>query len=297
MKASFQIYKTRLLFIAGALFIMTSASPAGAQTSNETAQLLNRIEQLENQVQTMSRAVYRGDKDAAASLAAGAAGADSTAASTYEVRMSQLEDQQRKLTGQLEKIQFDIQQLKDRLDRMQADTDQRFQSQQPPAPAIAPATPSAAPAPAQSVTGTLGTLSEGSSEPASGNGPAETLYEAAFASVRDTKYDDAESKFKQFLSQYPSHPLAANAEYWLGETYYVRGDFKQAAKSFAQGYQDFPKSAKAADSLFKLSLSLAKLDKKDDACLSLRQFQKEYQSAAGPLQRKAEQEIKQLACP
>jgi tol-pal system protein YbgF len=289
--------KRGLLLLTGAFFFTVALSankPVFAQYSNETAQLLNRIKQLENQVQTLSRAVYRGDANAQAALAGGGAG-DTTAIANTDARMSQIEDQQRKITGDIEKISHDVEQLKDRLDKMQADTEQRFQQQQPgstAAPATAPENETAAPS---ATAGTLGTLSShGSSETA--GGPAETLYEDAFAQVRDTNYDAAETKFKQFLTQYPNHPLAANAQYWLGETYYVRGNYKQAAKRFAQGYQDFPKSPKAADSLYKLALSLSKMGNKDDACLSLRQFQKEFQTASGPLARKADQEIKELGC-
>lgn len=291
MKHPVHRYKTRLLLAAGALFVLCTGSAAQAQTSNETGQLLNRIKQIENQIQTMSRAVYRGDPNAEAALANAASGVDTTAVANFEARMSQVEDQQRQVTGQLEKITFEIQQLKEKIERMQADNEQRFvQLEQgraaAPAPSGTPVYSSGGPQAPSS--GTLGSP---------GNGPAETLYDEAFSHVRDMKYDEAEVKFRQFLQDYPAHPLAANAQYWLGETYYVRGDYKLAAKSFAQGYQDFPKSAKAADSLFKLSLSLFKLDKKDDACLSLRQLQKEFQTAAGPLQRKAAQEISLRGCP
>jgi tol-pal system protein YbgF len=294
MKRSFLNYKTRLLLTAGALFIICAQPPAGhAQTSNETSQLLNRINELENQVQTLNRAVYRGDKDAQAAVGSGVSGADANAAAANDQRMSAIEDAQRKLTGQLEKINFDLQQIKDRVEHLQADSDQRFQQLEhgaaaaPQSSVMAPSQASSA-APAE---GTLGTTSDGNA------GPAEALYEEAFNDVRDAKYDDGEAKFKQFLSQYPGHPLSANAEYWLGETYYVRGNFKDAARTFAQGYQSYPKSGKAEDSLYKLALSLGKMDKRDDACLSLRQLQKDFAGDTGPLHLKAQAEIKQLNCP
>ncbi len=298
MKRSILTYKTRLLLTAGALFIFcSSSSVVCAQTESETTQLLNRINQLENQVQTLSRAVYRGDKDAQGQVAAGAGGVDASAAANYEARMSAIEDEQRKLTGELEKASFNLQQIKDRLDHMQADTDQRFQQAEHGgvAPAAAQNNSVVAPPQAPASAGTLGTLNASGADGSAG--PAEALYEAAFADVRDSKYDDAEAKFKQFLSQYPGHPLSANAEYWMGETYYVRGDFKEAARTFAQGYQSYPKSGKAEDSLFKLALSLGKMGRKDDACLSLRQMQKDFAGDTGPLHLKAQAEIKQLNCP
>ena len=239
----------------------------------------------------MSRAVYRGEKIPAPQEMPSAGAPAPASVATFEVRIGQLEDKQRVLTGQLEKAAFEIDRLKARIERMQADTDQRFQQQGQASGTVSGgnAPTNIAPAPSNQ----LGTLSSGDGN----NGPAEAVYEAAFANIREAKYEQAESGFRQFLDQYPGHPLAANAQYWLGETYYVRGDFKQAAKVFAQCYQNFPKSPKAEDSLLKLGLSLSKLGKKDDACLSLRQLQKEVVDEANPLRRKAVQEIKQLVCP
>ena len=104
----------------------------------------------------------------------------------------------------------------------------------------------------------------------------ESLYEKGFSLVREAKYENAEKVFREFLSNYPEHVLASNAQYWLAETYFTRGEFSQSAKLFAKGYQDFPKSPKSPDNLLKLALSLYKLDKKDDACLSLMQLKKEF---------------------
>lgn len=289
------VKKTRLLLATGVLFFLCLSKAGHAQTQTEASQLLNRLNQLENQMQTMSRAVFRGEKmpeQAPAPMPAETA--SSTAA--FEIRLSQIEDQQRTLTGQLEKINFTLQKLEDRLTRVQADTEQRFQQQQSPVE-----NQPASLAPPYGGGNTLGTTSAGSAIPgagsARGNNPAEALYEAAFAHLRDAKYEEAEEGFKRFLSQYQGHPLSANAQYWLGEAYYVRGDFTQSAKSFAEGYQNFPQSAKAEDSLLKLSLSLSKLGRKDDACLSLRQLQKQFPDTPSPIRRRAEQEIKQLGCP
>lgn len=282
MKSSVQVYKTRLLLLAGALFVL-NVTPASAQ-NNDTAALLNRINQLENQVQTLSRAVYLGDKSGGAEAVA--AGAPPAAVAGFEVRMSQFEEQQRTLTGKIEKMIYDIDQLKSRFERLQTDVEQRFQEA---GGASSSGSSPTALAPVQQ----LGTLSASGGN----NGPAEALYEKSFSDIREGKYDQAEDGFKQFVSQYPGHPLASNAQYWLGETYYVRGDFKQAARIFAQGYQNFPKSAKAGDSLLKLGLSLSKLGRKEDACLSLKQLQTDVADTANPLRRKADGEIKQLGCP
>ena len=69
-----------------------------------------------------------------------------------------------------------------------------------------------------------------------------------------------------FIQQFPNDQLAGNAQYWLGETYYVRKRYNDAATAFAFGYQKYPKSGKGADDLLKLGMSLGSLGQKQDAC-------------------------------
>lgn len=319
--------KTGLLLVAGALFavFMTAEATAGFSQSADTGQLMNRISQLENQIQTLSRAVYRGKDlspaDAAALSASGSA--DTAAMANLDTRLNQLENQQRSLIGQLERMNHDVQQIKTRLDRLQTDNDQRFQQLERggasgAAGGAAGTTTGAAPATdttlyAQDVTSqvstgdartsgnsgarNLGTIPAGGSTGSNrGSDPANILYDQAFSDIREAKYDLAEDKFKRFMAIYPSHTLAANAQYWLAETYYVRGDYQQAARQFAQGYQTYPKGAKAPDSLLKLGLSLAQIGKKEDACLSFAQLKKEYPGDQSPAIRRADQETKRLGC-
>lgn len=254
--------------------------PAAAQTGGDTAALINRIHQLENQIQTLSRAVYRGDKLPDSMVQPPSAAPSVLGA--FESRVSDMEERQRALTGDIEKLNFQLQQIKTQMERLQVDTEQRFQHLNAAPPSAVTETSAAAPPAA---------------EGASGVDSASALYEAAFADIRDAHYDQAERGFRDFLRKFPTHTLAANAHYWLGETYYVRGDFKQSAKVFAKSYQDYPQGPKAVDSLLKLGLSLSKLGQKEDACLSLRQMKKEFAGAAPTLEARADQEIRQLACP
>ena len=294
---------------------MTAEATAGFSQSADTSQLLGRINQLENQIQTLSRTVYRGKapSPAEASAFSGGSSADTAALANIEVRLGQLETQQRNLTGQLERMNHDIQQMKTRLDRTLADNDLRFQQLERGGAAAgartgAPTTDNtlyaqdvtaqvtdSARTSGNSAAGNLGTLS-GSGTAPRGSDPASILYDNAFSDVREAKYEAAEDKFKRFMAMYPSHALAANAQYWLAETYYVRGNYQQAARAFAQGYQDYPKGAKAPDSLLKLALSLSQIGKKEDACLSFAQLKKEYGSEQTPVVRRAEQEAKRIGC-
>ena len=91
-------------------------------------------------------------------------------------------------------------------------------------------------------------------------GTQEEQYKYAFSLLRQANYDEAAQAFSVFLTRYPDDPLAGNAKYWLGETHYVRGDYQQAAVTFAEAYQSYPESSKAPDNLLKLALSLASLN-------------------------------------
>lgn len=306
-------YNAGLLFISGALLLglMTAPASAGfaqnspsgyAQNSGDMTQLMGRINQLENQIQTLSRSVYRGGK-MPAPMAGETSSLSGGALTQYEDRIGSLESQQRHMTGQLEQLTYDVGQMKTQLEKALADYDLRLQQLErggAAAPGITSGNGVLKPAGSQpELTGnlyadspqTLGTLSS------TGKSAADVLYEQGFTDIRNGKYESAADSLQKFMRDYSTHPLASNAQYWLGETYYVRGDYKQAAKQFAQGYQSYPKGAKAADSLLKLGLSLSKLNKKDDACLSFQQLKKEFPGDTTPTNRRAAQEMQSLGCP
>ena len=98
------------------------------------------------------------------------------------------------------------------------------------------------------------------------------------------------------MQMFPNDDRAGNAQYWLGETFYVRGNYAEAAKVFAQGYQKYPKSTKAPDNLLKLGLALSQTGKKQDACVTLMQLGKQFPSAAAVIKQRADDEMKKLNC-
>lgn len=284
-------YKAGALCIMALLFcLMQTSSVAQAQVvSNINRDVINRLKQVERQIQDISRSVFRDGKKAIASMGSG----DSSATvAGFEERVSQIEQDQRNITNKLERMEFELRKMQDKLKLIQSDNDQRF-NQAP--QSINRSKKSELDVPVTNVeprgtSKTLGTLSNK-------RGEAESIYEKAFKNIKDVHYDKAEEGFTEFLEKYPNHPLAPNSQYWLGETFYVRADYKQAAKSFAKGYQKFPKSAKAQDSLLKLSLSLAALGKKKDACLTLEQLKKEGETNPNhPIQRRVVKEMKKINC-
>ena len=69
-------------------------------------------------------------------------------------------------------------------------------------------------------------------------------YENALARFRDAKYADAIAGFKDFLTAYPDSTLAANAQYWIGYSYYALKDYKTSLanqKKLVAAYPDSPK--------------------------------------------------------
>jgi tol-pal system protein YbgF len=106
------------------------------------------------------------------------------------------------------------------------------------------------------------------------------LYESAYDHLLGRRFGPAEAEFKLFIDRYSDNPLAGDAQYWLGETYYVQNDYKQAAQSFLKSYRDYGKGRKAPDSLLKLGLSLNQLGQKPQACSSFAEVAKQFPKAA-----------------
>lgn len=110
---------------------------------------------------------------------------------------------------------------------------------------------------------------------ASGSSEKKT-YDSALLALKDNKFDDAEAKFADFIAKYPKSTMMSNAYFWHGETFFRRNNFEKAAISYLKGYKQFPKAAKAADSLLKLSLSLGSMGKTKEACAMLVKLENEF---------------------
>jgi tol-pal system protein YbgF len=123
----------------------------------------------------------------------------------------------------------------------------------------------------------------------------ESLYKKSDEALLRRQFGDAESGFRKFLASYPDHNLAGSAQYWLGETFYAQGDYKTAAQNFLHGYQKYPKSRRAPDSLLKLGIALAKLGQKDQACSFLGNVGGEYPKAV-EANKRAQAEFKRAGC-
>ena len=118
----------------------------------------------------------------------------------------------------------------------------------------------------------------------------------AFGLVKQADYPGAETALKAFLHDHPNDPLAGNAQYWLGETYYARNKYPEAAAAFAEGYKRYPKGPKAADGLLKLAMALARADQKKNACVVLTQLDQAFPHPGGAIRDRAAAEKKRVGC-
>lgn len=121
---------------------------------------------------------------------------------------------------------------------------------------------------------------------------AEDLYSKAYHFLVATSYDKSENWMREFIKRFPSHDLADNAHYWLGEIYLVKEDPEKAVVSFSTGLSKFPKGAKAPANLLKMGSAFKQMDKKDFAESSWRKLVRDY--AGSPEAEKATKELEGL---
>jgi tol-pal system protein YbgF len=90
---------------------------------------------------------------------------------------------------------------------------------------------------------------------AAGSSVEQAVYSQAFSALKAGSYSVAITGFKDFLSTYPASGLAENAQYWLGEAYYVTRSYDDAGTAFRAVLQKYPQSRKAPDAMLKLGFT------------------------------------------
>lgn len=101
-------------------------------------------------------------------------------------------------------------------------------------------------------------------------------YESAFDSLKEGRYAEAARRFQGFLDQYPSGEYAPNAQYWLGESYYVTQNYQIALEAFQRLLTQFPSSNKAPDALLKVGYCHYELRQWQPAESTLNQVVQQY---------------------
>jgi tol-pal system protein YbgF len=101
-------------------------------------------------------------------------------------------------------------------------------------------------------------------------------YQAAFDLIQGRKYEEAGRAFGDFLSAFPTSPLADNAQYWLAETHYVRRQYREALPEFRKVVEQYPQSAKLPDALLKVGYCQIELGDRTAARASLQDVVKQF---------------------
>lgn len=126
---------------------------------------------------------------------------------------------------------------------------------------------------------------------------AKGRYDAAYAALNQRQYAQAEAGFRDFIRDNPRDRLAADATYWLGESYLRQNKPKEAAQQFLKVTQEHAKSARAADAMLKLGMALSSLGAKDQACAAFAELGRKYPGAAAHVKQGADREQKKAHCP
>lgn len=163
-------------------------------------------------------------------------------------RIERLEQEMRELRGSIETMNHEMESLSRRQRELYLDLDRRLQRlesgdvQMRPAVTARPVEPGPAPDGDTMVPGT------GSSDPQA----VRAEYDSAFRLLQEGRYPAAITAFEGYLERYPDGPLTDNAQYWLGEAYYVTREYRTALASFQQVPDRFPDSQKVPDALLKI---------------------------------------------
>lgn len=253
-------------------------------------------------------------------------------ASEMLVRMNRMENDMRRLSGEIERLQFENRRLTDQLRKFQEDVDFRLNEKsgarpasppagQPGTPqrrgdAFDPARPAVGnvpgaprqlgsappiqiidePAPAAPKPLELGGGKPGPSVAAVAPTNAKEAFDAAMGAYRRKAFEDAEMGFRQFLQSYPRDGRAADATYWLGESYTARNRHREAAEQYLKVSTTWPKARRAPDSLLKLGVSLNALGSREQACATFAKLEVEHPQAPDAVKQGTEREKRRARC-
>lgn len=284
------------------------AARAATQSGQGDAALKARIESLEEQLVDMQ--VLVGTLESLARSGPAPAGARTTGGAD-PIRVDAIENQVRALTNQVQALSDQVRSMGGAPSRSEVAPPPPPVAQNPansfetapqltddaigglientPMPPVPAAGAAGAAAPPQVTTAAL-------PPPGDAANPKQ-LYETAYGYLLQRDYGAAQAAFDDFLGKFPSDSLAGNAQYWLGETHFVRGQYKAAAGAFLKGYQSYAQSSKAPDSLLKLAMSLDRLGQKDAACASYSELNSKFPDAPQSVKARAQSERQRVGCP
>ena len=294
------------------------------------------LEIIKNDLKTLERAVYSGSiKVNTTSTEQSNIELDSNSEDVltrHLLKLSEVEDQFRQLTNKFEEINFKLDKLSNRLSKIQADNQIRFQDIET---AISsgeitiqlsskPKTDSKSEIlPGSSQPQDLGSISYKDTETSETSQQIQSVdttatvvtetfqaeekilpqelspkkqYEFATSFLKVGDYSTAERAFREFVLSNSEHELAGSAQYWYAETFRIRQLYTDAASAYLEGYQKYPKGNKAPINLLKLGVSMVQIGEKDQGCKMINGVELQYPKANQSVIQKAKYESKKFEC-
>jgi tol-pal system protein YbgF len=246
------------------------------------------------------------------------------------LKLSDIESQFQELTNKFEEINFKLDKLSNRLSKVQADNQIRFQDientltteQGDQKITFKPKKNLQESLPGSSQPQDLGSISYKDSETNKTSQQIQSVettsaivtekfeseqkilpndtpiiqYDFATSFLKIGDYSMAERAFREFVITNPNHKLAGNAQYWYAETFRIRQLYTDAASAYLEGYQKYPKGEKAPINLLKLGVSMVQIGEKEQGCKMIKAIEKQYPKANQSVLQKAKYESKKFEC-
>ncbi len=309
------------------VFLIFSFSNLNADNHN----IYETLEQIQKDIKTLEKAVYS-DKNEINNnqLNTVTNYASEDVLTRHLLKLSEIESQFQKLTNKFEEINFKIDKLSNRMSKVQADNQLRFQNLEDSVPVtegtkkvtkkkssneneILPGssqpqdlgsisykntTNEDTTQKTQSIETTSSIITENfqANEKILPNDDPEKQYKFATSFLKVGDYSTAERAFREFVLVNPEHKLAGNAQYWYAETFRIRQLYTDAASAYLEGYQKYPKGEKAPINLLKLGVSMVQIGEKDQGCKMINGVQKQYPDANQSVIQKAKYESQKFEC-
>ncbi len=127
-------------------------------------------------------------------------------------------------------------------------------------------------------------------------GSARDDFDVGLAHLKQGEYETAQKDFEGFLGKYPRDRLAADAVYFLGETFSARGRHREAAEEYLKVATNYAKSQRAPEGLVRLGVSLNALGAKEQACATFGEVARKYPNASAAVKNSADRESKRAKC-
>ncbi len=225
----------RVAIIMAAALVAGCAGPGSRQTDSGPT-LAERVDALESHVQRLDNRMESGQM--------------LDLIQTVERLQADLRD----LRGDVERLGNDSESLNRRQRELYLDLDRRLQGIE------------AGGRPAGDAAGAAAIVPGPVDAPAAGDEVTQRVaYDQAFKMLQEGRYPQAIGAFQQYLQTYPDGRYVDNAQYWLGEAYYVTRDYSTALGEFNRVVAEFPDSQKVPDAMLKIGYVHYELKQWDEA--------------------------------